>query len=147
MYRKLLVPTDGSDLSQRAVVAAVALAKEQRAQIAFLYAKPDYQASIYGEAALMEAAAPKLFYAVTEVQAQDILARASSVASAADVPSVSLSVTADKPHEAIIATAEREACDLIVIASHGRSGVSSVLLGSVTLKVLAHCKLPVLVYR
>lgn len=147
MFRNFLVPTDGSELSQRAIKAAVSFAKEIGASITFLYAKPDYEASLYGESALVQVAAPELLYEMTERQAQDILARATAMASAAEVPSVAFSEIAEKPYEAIIATAEREGCDLILIASHGRSGVSRVLLGSETHKVLTHCKLPVLVYR
>lgn len=147
MFRNFLVPTDGSALSQRAVEAAVSLAREVGARLTFLYAKPDYEASLYGEAALVQAAAPELLYELIERQAQDILATATAMATAAGVPSLAFAATADKPYQAMIATAEREACDLIVIASHGRGGVGSVLLGSETQKLLAHCKLPVLVYR
>lgn len=147
MFRNFLVPTDGSELSERAIVAAVSFAKESGAKITFLHAKPDYAASLYGESALVQVAAPELLYEMTERRARDILSKASAIATAAGVPSVSFSETADKPYEAIIATAKRENCDLILIASHGRGGVSGVLLGSETHKVLAHCKLPVLVYR
>lgn len=147
MFHNLLVPTDGSDLSQRAIEAAVSFAKEGGARITFFYAKPDYAASIYGEFELMEAAAPNLLYELTELRAQKILSRATAVAIAAGVPSVAFTETADKPYEAIIAAAKREACDLILMASHGRGGVSGVLLGSETHKVLTHCELPVLVYR
>lgn len=147
MFRKFLVPTDGSELSQVTIKAAVAFAREIGAQLSFLYVKPDYAASLYGESALVEAAAPQLLYDMTERRAQEILAKAAAVADAAGVPSACFSETADKTYVAIIATAEREACDLILMASNGRGGVSGVLLGSVTQKVLTHCKLPVLVYR
>ena len=147
MFRKFLVPTDGSTLSQGAVEAAVAFALEVGAELVFLNVKPDYAASLYGESALVEVAAPELLYNMTERQAQQILAEATAAADAAGVRSASLSDTSDKPHMAIIAVAEREQCDLILMASHGRGGVSGVLLGSVTQKVLTHCTLPVLVYR
>lgn len=147
MFRKLLVPTDGSDLSQSAVAAAVAFAREVGARIIFLNSKPDYGASLYGESALVEVAAPQLLYEMTERRAQEILAKAVALADAADVPNVALAEIADSPYAAIISVAEREGCDLILMASHGRRGMSGVLLGSVTQKVLTHCKLPVMVYR
>ena len=147
MFRKILVPTDGSELSQQAVAAAVSFAREVGAKIAFLYAKPDFAASFYGESALMQAAAPELLYEITERQAQDILSKATAMATAADVSSVTFAETTSKPYEAMIAVAKREHCDLIIMASHGRSGVGGVLLGSETHKVLTHCGLPVLVYR
>ena len=147
MFRKLLVPTDGSDLSQSAVAAAVTFAREVGAKIIFLNVKPDYDASLYGESALVEVAAPQLLYTMTERRAHEILAKAAALADAADVPNVALAEIDDRPYAAIISAAEREGCDLILMASHGRGGMSGVLLGSVTQKVLTHCKLPVLVYR
>ena len=147
MFRKFLVPTDGSDLSQRAIMVAVAFAGEVGARISFVHVKPDYEASLYGESALMEVAAPELLYDMTQRRAQEILGQAVALAQAAGVACEAFAVSSDKPYAAIIATAEREACDLILMASHGRGGMSGVLLGSVTQKVLTHCKLPVLVYR
>lgn len=147
MFRHLLVPTDGSVLSDKAVEKAVAFAKESGAEITFFYAKPNYDASIYGEEALMEVLDPKLFQATVENKAQNILSKAEDMARAAGVRCDSLTSTSDEPHEAIIAAVQSKGCDLVLMASHGWRGVKGLILGSVTMKVLTHSTIPVLVYR
>jgi nucleotide-binding universal stress UspA family protein len=147
MFKHLLVPTDGSDLSTRTAARAIAFAKEAGARITFFYAKPDYPVSFYGEGALVDPTTPEKFAELTEKQAQDILAAALAQASEAGVASTGVSATSDIPYDAIIEAANSNACDLIFMASHGRRGISGLLLGSETHKVLTHSTIPVLVFR
>jgi len=147
MFRHLLVPTDGSELSQSAVERAVAFAKRLEARITFFYAQPDFPLPVYGEGALIDPTTPEQFRKAAEEEAKMILNAAKERASEGGVEADSDTVVSDAPAEAIIDAAERHGCDLIFLASHGRSGIAKLLLGSVTHKVLSHTKLPVLVYR
>lgn len=147
MFRHLLVPTDGSELSDQAVRKAVSFAKEARARITFFFATPDAESSVYGEAALLRSLSPELLDKAIGERAQEILARAQSTAQAAGITSESLCAVSDEPYEAIIGAALEHGCDLILMASHGHRGVKGLLLGSQTQKVLTHSKIPVLVYR
>lgn len=147
MFKHILVPTDGSALSSDTIRRAVAFAKETNARITFFYAKPDYPVAFYGEGALIDPSTPEKFAQMADKQAQEILAAAAQEATAAGVSNASLSSVSDIPYEAIIEAAGTAACDLIFMASHGRRGISGLLLGSETQKVLTHSKTPVLVYR
>ena len=147
MFKHLLVPTDGSDLSARTVAKAVAFAKESGSRVTFFYAKPDYPVSFYGEGALVDPTTPEKFAEMAEEQAQEILAGALAQARDAGVEGVGVSATSDIPYDGIIQAATDNACDLIFMASHGRRGISGLLLGSETHKVLTHSSIPVLVYR
>ena len=147
MFKHILVPTDGSSLSTDTVKRAVVFAKEIGAKITFFYAKPDYPVAYYGEGALIDPTTPERFAEMTDKQAQGILAAAAAAAKEAGVACASASAVSDIPYEAIIAAATSATCDLIFMASHGRKGISGLLLGSETQKVLTHSKTPVLVYR
>lgn len=147
MFRRLLVPIDGSALSDAAVDKAVTFAREANATITFFFAKPDADASIYGEAEVLRVADPVAFEDVRDRRANGILARAVAVAGRAGVVCDAHSTVATEPYVAIIAAAEVCGCDLILMASHGRRGVKGLLLGSQTQKVLTYSRFPVLVYR
>lgn len=147
MFRHLLVPTDGSDLAQAAADRAVAFAKAVGAKITFFYAQPDFPLPVYGEGALIDPTTPEQFRKAAAEEAAAILSAAKKKASEAGVDADADTVVSDAPPQAIIDAAERHGCDLIFIASHGRSGLARLILGSVTHKVLSHSKLPVLVYR
>lgn len=147
MFKNILVPTDGSELSDSTVVRAVSFAKEAGAHITFFYAQPDFPMPIYGEGALIDPTTPEQFSRAAAAEAEAILSRARSSAEAAGVESSGDTLVSEVPYEAIIEAAERNACDLIFMASHGRRGLSGLLLGSETQKVLTHSKIPVLVYR
>lgn len=147
MFRHLLVPTDGSELALAAVGRAVAFAKALNARITFFYAQPDFPLPVYGEGALIDPTTPEQFRKAAQEEANTILNSAKEKASEAGVEADTDTVVSDAPADAIIDAAERHGCDLIFIASHGRSGIARLLLGSVTNKVLSHTKLPVLVYR
>ncbi len=149
MYRHILVPTDGSDLSMKAVVEGVKLAGALGSHLTFLTVEiPFASLGDYGHAFAglpEEVRSQALTYLRSEARAA--LERATSTAKSAAVASDTKIVESDHPYQAILATAKLIGADLILMASHGRSGVNALLLGSVTQKILAHTDLPVLVCR
>ena len=147
MFRQILVPTDGSQLSSDTVKRAISFAKESGASITFFYAKPDYPIALYGEGALIDPTTPDQFAEMAEKQAKEVLEQCKNLSTDAGVSSTSISETSDVPWESIIKAANDSACDLIFMASHGRRGLSGFVLGSETQRVLTHSKIPVLVYR
>jgi len=147
MFKHILVPTDGSDLSRETVRRAISFAKEAGARITAFYAKPEYPVTYYGEGALIDPTTPEKFAELAEQQAQQVLGDVAAASAAAGVACQTMSLTSDIPYEAIIQAADESGCDLIFMASHGRRGISGLLLGSETNKVLTHSKIPVLVYR
>lgn len=147
MFKHILVPTDGSELSQETAKRAVVFAKEANAQITAFYAKPEYPVTYYGEGALIDPTTPEKFAELAEKQAQEFLGKVEALCKEAGVGCTSVAVTSDIPYEAIIDTAKEKGCDLIFMASHGRKGITGLLLGSETNKVLTHSTIPVLVYR
>ena len=147
MFKHVLVPTDGSELSQETARRAVAFAKEAGARITAVYAKPEYPVTYYGEGALIDPTTPEKFAELAEQQASQNLAFVEKLCLDAGVTCDKLSLTNDVPYEAIIEAATQSGCDLIFMASHGRRGFSGLLLGSETNKVLTHSKIPVLVFR
>ncbi|MDX9718059.1 universal stress protein [Thauera sp. WH-2] len=147
MFQHILVPTDGSALSESTVARAVSFAKEAGARITFFYAQPDFPMPIYGEGALIDPTTPEQFAKSAAAEAESILAKAKSVADASGVAAGTDTAVNEVPYEAIIDAADRHGCDLIFMASHGRRGIAGLLLGSETQKVLTHSKTPVLVYR
>ena len=147
MFKHILVPTDGSQLSSDTVKRAIAFAREARAQVTFFFATPDYPVAFYGEGALIDPTTPDKFAEMAEQQAREILDGHEAAAKAEGVACTSMSSVSDTPYEAIIAAAQEAGADLIFMASHGRRGISGLLLGSETQKVLTHSKIPVLVYR
>jgi nucleotide-binding universal stress UspA family protein len=147
MYKHILIPTDGSELSQRAAVAAVELARVHGARVTGLFAAPSATPLVYGEILPVGYATPRKHEAMIKQAAQRHLAVIERAAGAAKVAYELVSVTDDFPADAILSAAKRLKCDLIFMASHGRRGLKSVLLGSETQKVLAQAKSPVLVFR
>jgi nucleotide-binding universal stress UspA family protein len=147
MFKHILVPTDGSQLSQDTSRRAISFAKEAGARITAFYAKPEFPVTYYGEGALIDSTTPEQFAELAEQQAQDVLGFVEKLCQEAGVECNKLTLTSDVPYEAIIDAADQSACDLIFMASHGRRGFGGLLLGSETNKVLTHTKIPVLVYR
>jgi len=148
MYKNLLVPVDGSKLSDKAVKEAIALAGALGARITLYYAVPDFPEPVYMESAMMAAyVPPEQYRAEAERFATKVLDKAAAKVTAAGVQAATYQSLADVPFEGIIAAAAKKKCDLILMASHGRRGVSGFLLGSETQKVLTHSKVPVLVVR
>jgi nucleotide-binding universal stress UspA family protein len=145
MYKHVLIPTDGSDLSSMAEAAGLTLAKTLHAKATALTVTRPFQ-FIGTEPMLMIATAPEYEEAQAS-RAAKTLERVKTTAAAIGVPVETVRVVSDQPFDAIIATAKERGCDLIFMASHGRRGVAGLILGSVTSKVLTHAKIPVLVYR
>ncbi len=147
MFKHILVPTDGSALSTRAAKHAVRFAKAEGARITAFYAAPEYHPTIGGDFVPANFVPLALFEKQVRKAADKYLGRVRQLAAAAEVPCALLCANSDWPHLAIIKAAKARKCDMIFMASHGRSGFSKLLLGSETSKVLAQCTLPVLVYR
>ena len=147
MFKHILVPTDGSQHSEETVQRAISFAKETGAKLTAFYAKPEYPVTYYGEGALIDTTSPELFAQLAEQQAQEILGSVEKLCLEAGVAVNKMTLTSDVVYEAIIEAATTSGCDLIFMASHGRRGLKSLLLGSETNKVLTHSKIPVLVYR
>jgi nucleotide-binding universal stress UspA family protein len=144
MYRHILIPTDGSELAEHAVTHGLSLAKFLGARVTVIIVEEQPGALF----ALSDPAVGVAFVELTEQlkkHAASVLDRAANAAKQAGVSCETIQMQDVQPYEAIIATATDRGCDLIVMASHGRSGLSAVVLGSVTNKVLAHAKTPVLV--
>ena len=147
MYKNLLVATDGSKLSDKAVVHALELAQALEASITAFYAAPDYPMPAYADGVIYEPVSKKEYAKLAAKDAQQILDAAAAKAKAARVECKTAFAIAAAPWEAILAAAKKNKCDAIVMASHGRRGMSALLLGSETQKVLTHSKLPVIVVR
>ena len=145
LYRRILLPTDGAALSQRAILAGVAFARDTGAEVVGLTAIPGFHV-LSADPEMIEDTADQYADASSE-RARRMLADVDNAAREAGVPCRLEQVAFDHPWEAIVETAQRLGCDLIVMASHGRRGVKSLLLGSETQKVLVHSSIPVLVHR
>jgi len=147
MYRHILVPTDGSKLSAKAIRTAARLAKLCGAKLTGLYVIPSYIAPVHAEGMTYGMVSPRSYKELTGKEAKKALAVVEIEAQTSGVDASKISLTADQPWRAIIGAARSKRCDLIVMASHGRRGLSALLLGSETAKVLTHSKTPVLVCR
>ena len=147
MYKNLLVATDGSKLSDKAVAHAVDLARAVGATITAFYAAPDYPMPAYADGIVYEPVSRKEYAKLAAQDAEKILGKAVAKARSAGVECKTAFDIASTPWEAILAAAKKNKADAIVMASHGRRGLTAVLLGSETQKVLTHTKLPVIVVR
>ena len=147
MYKNLLVATDGSKLSDKAVTHAISLAQAVGAKLTVFYAAPDYPMPAYADGVVYEPVSRKEYAKLAAEDAKKILDAAIAKAASAGVGCASAYTIAAAPWEAILAAAKKHKADAIVMASHGRRGISAVLLGSETQKVLTHSKLPVIVVR
>ena len=142
MYQHILIPTDGLELAERAVTHGLSLAKFVGAKVTGIIVEERPAAWLL--------AAGVAFAEFTEQLREYYASALDSMANAAKqagVPCDTVQVEDVRPYEAIIATATDRGCDLIVMASHGRGGLSAIVLGSVTNKVLTHTKTPVLVVQ
>ena len=147
MYKNILVPIDGSALSRSAAREAVAFAKAQGAKVVGFYVAPAYQPNVYADFVPASFVSPKEYDDLAKKTADRYLSVVEKAAQAAGVSCTCAHAMSDLPYEEIIKAAQRHKCDLIFMASHGRSGIARLLLGSQTSKVLAHTKVPVLVHR
>lgn len=145
MYKRILLPTDGSEASGRAVEAGVNFAGELGADVVALHVTPPFRV-FSTDVTMLEDTADDYADASRE-RARRVLAQVAATAQAAGVPCSLEHVESEHPWQTIIDTAQRLGCDLIVMASHGRRGIAGLLLGSETQKVLVHSTIPVLVHR
>jgi nucleotide-binding universal stress UspA family protein len=145
MYKHVLIPTDGSELSIGAVRQGANFAKAIGAKITLLTVMPPYNAYELGE--MWPLTDSEQYRQHAEQQAEKRLATARELVDAAGVPCETVHIEHERPYEAIIETASSHGCDLILMGSHGRRGLSAILLGSETTKVLTHSTIPVLVVR
>ena len=144
MFKRILVPTDGSDITVKAMNTAITLAKSVGAQVYAISVKEPFPYSAISE---MQPTPPQEFFDAQERIAAARVKSVSDACAAAGVTCQAHTVEALHPWEAIIDHAKRMGCDLLVMASHGRRGVAALLLGSETQKVLTHSTVPVLVVR
>ena len=147
MYKHILVATDGSKLSQKAVTHAIALAQALGAKLTVFYASPDYPLPAYADGVVYEPVSKKEYAALANQEAEKILSAIAEKAEAGGLECATVHTIAPAPWEAILAAAKKAKAEAIVMASHGRRGVSALLLGSETQKVLTHSKIPVIVVR
>lgn len=146
MFKNILIPTDGSEQSQRAVRIGIDLAKLHQARITGIHVIPDYHLLIAYEGAF-DPVTEERIEEEARTRAENYLAYVKKAAQDAGIACDTVCETSDHPYDAILKTADAKACDLILMTSHGRKGLAAVLLGSETRKVLTHTKVPVLVVR
>jgi nucleotide-binding universal stress UspA family protein len=144
MFKRILVPTDGSEVTSKAVETAVELAKFGSAQLFTLAVKEPFPYSAISE---MQPIPPQEFYDTQERIAAANVQKVKDACANASVTCMGHTVEALHPWEAILEHAKTQGCDLIVMASHGRRGMAALILGSETQKVLTHGQVPVLVVR
>ena len=148
MFKHILIPTDGSPLSLKAVKTGARLAKRFKAKVTALYVIPPYRPPQGAEAiAYAELYSPTKYAADMRKISGEAVVKVKRATAAENVSCEALAITERTPWEGIVKTARTKKCDLIVMASHGRRGLASLLLGSETTKVLTHSKTPVLVCR
>jgi nucleotide-binding universal stress UspA family protein len=148
MFKNILVPVDGSEMSNAAIKKICSLAGEDGAHLTFYHAMAIFiPNTIVGDTPVFDVSTLDSIREAAKKHAESILQAAVEVATEAGVKADTLSDESERPYQGIIAAAESKGCDLIFMASHGRSPASALILGSETQKVLAHCKIPVLVYR
>jgi nucleotide-binding universal stress UspA family protein len=145
MFKHILIPTDGSDLSRKAVLYGVQLAKESGAKVTALTVAEPYPVAAMD--AVLVTAGEDEYEEQSRLACEKALEQVKMAADAAGVPCETIREVHDQPYRAIIDAGHALSCDLIVMASHGRRGISALLLGSETVKVLTHSTIPVLVYR
>ncbi len=148
MFKHILVSTDGSKLSGKAIRTAVRLAAATGAKVTGAFVVAPFVPASYGEGMIYAPTlSPKRFKELSEREARKALAAVEIEARTAGVGYAAALMTAQTPWEGIIRAAKSKKCDLIVMASHGRRGLAGLVLGSETTKVLTHSKVPVLVCR
>jgi len=147
VFKHVLLPTDGSKTARKAIRAGIALAKRLGAKVTAYYALDAMPVYSYGDGYLPNAALLKEFDRRAREQGEKYLAEVEKAAKAAGVRCQTYLSKPATAYQGIVAAARSQRCDVIFMASHGRGELGALLLGSVTQKVLAHTKTPVLVYR
>ena len=144
MYKQILIPTDGSEITVRAIEAGVGLARALGAEVRTLCVKEPFP---YGAVAEMQPTPPQEFFDAQERAAARHVRTVIEACDAAGVVCHGETIDGLQPWEAIVEHAEKTGCDLLVMGSHGRSGLASLFLGSETQDVLKHTTIPVLIVR
>jgi nucleotide-binding universal stress UspA family protein len=147
MFKHILIPTDGSPVAAKAIKAGIALAKEMGASVTGFYAIEPPPTHMYGEGYLAERKLVEELERRAREVAQTSVDEVSAAAKVAGVPCETTIARSVLPYKGIIAAAEKNKCDVVFMASNGHKGLTGLILGSVTQKVLTHSKIPVLVYR
>jgi nucleotide-binding universal stress UspA family protein len=147
MFKNILIPTDGSELSEKVVKDGVALAKVINAKITGVHIFPSHHISPYGEFGPSDDVVQKQMRDAATAQGNEFLDRIEAAAQSAGVSFERVISEDDDAWRGIIDAAQKKKCDLIMMSAHGRRGLSALVLGSETNKVLTHSKIPVLVYR
>lgn len=145
MYANILIPTDGSELAGKAVQHGIALAQRIGAKVTALTVLLPFH--VFTTNMQMIEDTPAQYQTRMREHAGKTLGAVAQAAQAAGVTCETVHVEHEHPYQAIIDTAASKGCDLIVMASHGRHGISAIVLGSETVKVLTHSKIPILVHR
>ena len=147
MYQRILVATDGSALSKKAVTSAIELAALANAELLALKVIPRYPQSYFEGGLALQAAEVSRVEKQWADEGQAVVDEVEKEAVAKGVKTTAITVKSDFVSDAVIAAAKKHKCDLIVMASHGRRGIKRLLLGSETQQVLTHSHIPVLVLR
>lgn len=148
MFKHILLPTDGSKLADRAIVRGIALARSLKARLTLLTVVPEFRMIADESFAVpMSAELKSRYEKEAKARAAKKLETVRQKMTKAGLKSDVVVIASDLPYQQIIATARKHKCDLVVMASHGRRGLTGLLLGSETVKVLTHSKIPVLVVR
>ena len=147
MFKHILLPTDGSKLSAKAVKQGIDIAKKSKGRVTALHVLPEFKLMVDDGITMISPALKKRFDDEGRARATKLLQDIARQARSRGVRCATLCVTGDSPYQEIIRAARGKKCDLILMASHGRRGISSLLLGSETSKVLLHTKVPVLIVR
>ena len=147
MYQRILVATDGSTLSKKAVRSGIDLAAATGAELVALNVVPRYPTSYYEGGMTVSSTEVARTEKRWADQGQAVVDRVRDAAQAEGVKAKAVVARSDLVAEAIMAAVRKHKCDLVVMASHGRKGLKRILLGSETQQVLTHCSVPVLVLR
>ncbi|UVW27752.1 universal stress protein [Massilia sp. H6] len=147
MYRKILIATDGSAVSQHTACAGVKFAQQMGAEVLALFVAPGYQYPVYVEIIPPSYPSEEEYMEQMRRLGQDYMGKIMRAAEEAGLKHACMTAFSDSAALKIVEVAEQESCDLIFMGSHGRSGWGQLLLGSVTNKVLSHTTKPVLVHR
>ena len=147
MFKNILIPTDGSALSRKAIKAGVTLARAVGARVTGFYGPEPYEILSYGEYFPPDLMSRTEWDSRSKKTAARFLAVIEKEAHAAGIRYSGFFLDSATPWEAIVDTAKKKKCGLIFMASHGRTGLSGLLLGSQAAKVLAHSKVPVMIYK
>ena len=148
MFKNILMPTDGSKLADRAIIHGINLAKSLGAKVTLLSVVPEFRMIADESFAMpMSMQVKQRYEKEATARTEKKLATISARVTKAGLQCTSVVVSSDLPYQQIIEVARKRKCDLVVMASHGRRGLTGLLLGSETVTVLTHSKIPVLVVR